>query len=290
VIVASVRGRAALVIGARAVDVERASGGRFGPSCESLYDAWPDFRAWCEAAALPEAEPLDAEQLDAPAPKPRQVFAIGLNYATHAEETGHGRPTRPPTFTKFPTCIAGPTAVVALPTGQVDWEVELVVVIGVRAERVAASGAWRYVAGLTVGQDLSARDVQYEGPVPQFSLGKSFPGFGPTGPWLVSPDELDDPDDLALRCTLNGELVQRGRTSQMLWPVPELIAHLSSVCPLLPGDLVFTGTPAGVGHGRRPPRYLRPGDELVSSIEGVGSFRTRFTAAARLSEAAPAGP
>lgn len=264
---------------AGAVDVERASGGRFGSAIQDLYPAWDDFLSWSEAATQTETEPFLAEELEAPAPLPRQVFAIGLNYAAHAEETGRGQAERPPTFTKFPTCIAGPSATVALPSAQVDWEVELVVVIGRRCEQVAATDGWAHVAGVTVGQDISARDVQYDGPVPQFSLGKSFPGFGPTGPWLVTPDELASPDDLALTCRLNGELVQQGRTSEMIAPVPELIARLSSVCPLLPGDLVFTGTPAGVGHSRKPPRYLRPGDQLVSSIEGVGSFTTRFVAA-----------
>ncbi|MGZ4411780.1 MAG: fumarylacetoacetate hydrolase family protein, partial [Gaiellaceae bacterium] len=237
---------------------------------------WDDLRAWHAEARLPAPEPYSPADLEAPAPRPWQVFAIGLNYAAHAQETGRGMPERPPTFTKFPTCIAGPAAPVFLPTAQVDWEVELVVVIGRRAQRVAPESAWAHAAGVTIGQDLSARDVQYDGPVPQFSLGKSFPGFGPIGPWLVTPDELPDRDDLALECRLNGEPVQQGRTSEMIAPVPELIARLSAVCPLLPGDLIFTGTPAGVGHSRTPPRYLRSGDELVSSIEGIGSFTTRF--------------
>ena len=150
----------------------------------------------------------------APVPRPRQVFAIGLNYAAHAAEAGVESPTFPPTFTKFPTCLTGPDATVELPSEFVDWEVELVVVIGRLAHEVAEGNGWSHVAGLTVGQDLSERIVQTRPPAPQFSLGKSFPGFGPIGPWVVTPDELDNPDDLALGCTVNGEEVQKSRTSR----------------------------------------------------------------------------
>src|SRR6185436_5052317 len=133
--------------------------------------------------------------------------------------------------------------------------------------------AWSHVAGVTVGQDLSERISQMAGPAPQFSLGKSFPRFAPTGPWLVTPDELDDPDDLELGARIDGEVVQRDRTSRLIFPVAQLVAHLSEVLTLLPGDLLFTGTPAGVGMGREPARYLAPGETLVSWIEGVGEIR-----------------
>lgn len=137
--------------------------------------------------------------------------------------------------------------------------------------------AWKAVAALAVGQDLSERVTQLRGKPAQFSLGKSFPGFGPIGPVLVTPDELDDPDDLEITGLLNGEIVQRDRTKSMIFPVPELIARLSAVLPLLPGDLVFTGTPAGVGNRMNPPRYLTDGDVLVSRIEGIGEIRQHFT-------------
>jgi 2-keto-4-pentenoate hydratase/2-oxohepta-3-ene-1,7-dioic acid hydratase in catechol pathway len=195
----------------------------------------------------------------------------------HAREAGLELPPMPLTFTKFPSCIVGPQATVSVATDRVDWEVELVAVIGLRAHRVSAAEAWDHVAGVTVGQDLSARDVQMLGSPPQFSLGKSFPGFGPTGPWLVTPEELDDHDDLAIACAVNGEEMQHDRTSSMLFSIPEQIAGLSAICPLLPGDLIFTGTPAGVGNRMDPPRYLKPGDELVSTIEGIGSITTRFS-------------
>ncbi|MGA6160354.1 fumarylacetoacetate hydrolase family protein [Stenotrophomonas sp. NPDC087984] len=206
-------------------------------------------------------------------PTPRQVFAIGLNYRGHAEEASLAAPESPSVFTKFATSLTGPDTQLRLPSGRVDWEAELVVVMGRRAEHVAAGDAWSYVAGLTAGQDYSEREVQSVGPVPQFSLGKSFPGFAPTGPVLVTADEFADPDDLAIECLVNGESVQKSRTSSMIFPVPELIARLSAVCPLLPGDLIFTGTPAGVGHARTPQRYLRPGDEVITRIEGIGQLR-----------------
>jgi 2-keto-4-pentenoate hydratase/2-oxohepta-3-ene-1,7-dioic acid hydratase in catechol pathway len=277
-VLANLDHRLALVHDGAALDVERAAGGRFGSDPQAVYDRWDEFTAWAAEAELDAADVYDPRALGAPVPRPRQVFALGLNYAQHAREAGLELPPMPLTFTKFPSCIAGPDAVVEVATDQVDWEVELVAVIGRRAHRVAAAQAWDHVAGLTVGQDLSARDVQMLGSPPQFSLGKSFPGFGPTGPWLVTPDALADRDDLAISCAVNGDRVQSDRTSSMLFPIPEALARLSAICPLLPGDLVFTGTPAGVGNRMDPPRYLAPGDELVSTIEGIGSITTRFTA------------
>jgi 2-keto-4-pentenoate hydratase/2-oxohepta-3-ene-1,7-dioic acid hydratase in catechol pathway len=205
------------------------------------------------------------------------VFAIGMNYRDHAAEAGLPIPDRPAAFTKFPTCLAGPHADVTLPSPAVDWEVELVVVIGTRAYRVTEGNAWRHVAGLTVGQDLSERVVQWSAGG-QFSLGKSFPGFGPMGPALVTPDELHDPDDLEIGCRVNGDTVQKSRTSDMVFGVARLIAELSAVLPLLPGDVIFTGTPAGIGATRSPARFLQPGDVLTSWIEGLGELRNRFAA------------
>jgi 2-keto-4-pentenoate hydratase/2-oxohepta-3-ene-1,7-dioic acid hydratase in catechol pathway len=179
-------------------------------------------------------------------------------------------------FTKFVTSIAGPFCDVALPPGNVDWEVELVAVIGRHAAHVSEDAAWSHVAGLTVGQDISERALQMVGSVPQFSLAKSFPGFTPMGPWLVTVDEFDDPDDLELSCAIDGEQMQKGRTSELIFSVPALIAELSAVLPLLPGDVIFTGTPAGVGLGRSPQRFLRAGELLTSSIQGIGEMRQRL--------------
>jgi 2-keto-4-pentenoate hydratase/2-oxohepta-3-ene-1,7-dioic acid hydratase in catechol pathway len=135
------------------------------------------------------------------------------------------------------------------------------------------------VAGLTVGQDISERILQTEGPAPQFSMGKSFPGFAPMGPWVVTVDEFDNPDDLELGCAIDGEPMQHSRTSNLIFPVPQLIEGLSATLALLPGDVIFTGTPAGVGIGRNPQRWLQPGEELVSYITGIGELRQRFASA-----------
>jgi 2-keto-4-pentenoate hydratase/2-oxohepta-3-ene-1,7-dioic acid hydratase in catechol pathway len=271
--IGNLSGRLAILRNGRAIDIERASGGRFSSDPQAIYERWDEFACW---QPRDMGEPWDGAALEAPVPRPRQVFALGLNYGLHAREAGFELPPTPLTFTKFPSCLAGPDAVVDVATEKVDWEVELVAVIGRAAHRVDAADAWSHVAGLMVGQDLSARDVQMLGSPPQFSLGKSFPGFGPIGPWLVTPDELRDPDDLAIGCAVNGEQMQSDRTSSMLFSVPETVARLSAICPLLPGDLVFTGTPAGVGNRMDPPRYLKPGDELVSTIEGIGTLTTRF--------------
>jgi 2-keto-4-pentenoate hydratase/2-oxohepta-3-ene-1,7-dioic acid hydratase in catechol pathway len=275
--VANVAGRLALVSGGRAVDVEKASEGRFGPDTQSVYGQWEAFRAWVPDVDLPEGEEIDLAELGPPAPAPRQVFAIGLNYRDHATEAGFDVPNNPTVFTKFPASFTGPYGEIPLPAGgKTDWEVELVGVIGRRAERVPAEGAWSYVAGLTVGQDLSERASQTSGSAPQFSLAKSFAGFSPTGPWLVTMDEFADPGDLELGCYVNGEQVQQARTSDLVFSLPELISRLSHVLPLLAGDVIFTGTPAGVGFSRNPQRFLSPGDELVSYVKGIGEMRHRF--------------
>ena len=273
--VANLAGRAVIITDDRAIDIERASAGRFGADPQALFDDWAAFASW--AATATGGEPFSHEDLGAPVPRPRQVFAIGVNYAAHAAEAGYPSDSLPVTFTKFPTSIVGPNHVVALPEGNVDWEVELVVVIGAEAHLVDREHAWEHIAGVTIGQDLSERLLQMQGTSPQFSMGKSYPGFGPTGPWLVTPDELPNRDDLAIGCTLSGQSVQGSRTSMMIYDVPELIARLSAVCPLLPGDIIFSGTPAGVGNRMTPQRFIRADDVLVSEIEGIGSITTRFS-------------
>jgi 2-keto-4-pentenoate hydratase/2-oxohepta-3-ene-1,7-dioic acid hydratase in catechol pathway len=267
---------AVLVLGDRVVDVATASGGRFGPDPMALYDAWPAFveLAAGVTAEGPGARPLVEAELRCPVPAPRQVFAIGLNYRSHAEESGMAVPEVPATFTKFPASLAGPFDDVEVVGASTDWEVELVAVIGTRADRVAETDAWDHVAGLTVGQDISDRQLQFAAGA-QFSLGKSRRGYGPMGPWVVTPDEVPDPDDLALGCSVDGEEVQAARTSDLIFGVPRLIAELSAVVPLLPGDVIFTGTPAGVGATRQPPRFLAPGRTLESWIEGIGTIRNR---------------
>ncbi|MET9595445.1 fumarylacetoacetate hydrolase family protein [Streptomyces sp. NPDC006516] len=280
--IANLSGRLTLVLGERAVDVHDASDHRFPADPQAIYEQWEEFKAWASEADLKDAgRPYDAADLGAPAPAPRQLLAIGLNYREHVDEAGFTQPEdMPPVFTKFCSSITGPLSDVVLPEGgHTDWEVELVTVIGKAARRVREADAWDHVAGLTVGQDLSERVLQMSGPAPQFGLAKSYPGFSPMGPFLVTPDDFVDPDALELTCSVNGAEVQRGSTRQLIFSVPQLIAKLSEVLTLLPGDVIYTGTPAGVGFGRTPPRWLRPGDELISAIQGIGELRQRFVAA-----------
>jgi 2-keto-4-pentenoate hydratase/2-oxohepta-3-ene-1,7-dioic acid hydratase in catechol pathway len=273
---ASVNGRAALVLGDEIADVATASEGRFGPDPMALYDEWDVFKDF--AATVSSATgPLVNAELCNPVPQPRQVFAIGLNYRSHAEESGMAAPAVPAVFTKFPASLAGPFDDVAVAGDTVDWEVELVVVIGRVADRVATGDAWSHVAGVTVGQDISDRHLQFAAGG-QFSLGKSRRGYGPIGPWVVTPDELNKPDDLALGCSVNGETMQDARTTDLIFDVPQLITELSAVVPLLPGDVIFSGTPAGVGVVRKPRRFLQPGDTLQSWIEGIGTIRNNIVA------------
>lgn len=268
----NVRGRAALLFGTTAVDVATASEGRFGPAMADVFDRWEEFSSWAHGVDATGATAFVESELGAVSPEARQVFAVGLNYRAHAAEGGREVPKAPAVFTKYQSCLGAPFDSVACVPGRHDWEAELVVVIGRRARNVAAKDAWTYVAGVTCGQDYSERDTQ-NASGGHFSLGKSFPGFGPTGPWLVTPNELTNPDDLAIGCEVSGEVMQSSRTSNMVFPVPTLIEHLSGIVTLLPGDIIFTGTPEGVGAARTPPRLLRAGDIVVTTIEGIGTIR-----------------
>lgn len=278
--IANVDGRAVLLTtDSSGIDVAVASDGKFGPQLPSIYEDWESFRAWAEEQTdAPADVHFDRDQLHSPSPAPRQIVAIGLNYSAHAAESGFEAPIGlPPTFTKFVSSLAGPDCEVVLPPGgHTDWEVELVAVIGRTAKDVAEADAWEHVAGVAVGQDISERVSQLAGPAPQFSLGKSFPNFAPVGPWLVTPDSLPDRDDLALGCAVDGETVQDGRTKDLIVPVARLVAELSRTLTLFPGDILFTGTPSGVGVGRTPQRFLQPGETLVSWIEGIGELHQTF--------------
>ncbi|MGY6653580.1 fumarylacetoacetate hydrolase family protein [Amycolatopsis sp. TRM77291] len=261
-----------------AFDVEKLSDGRFSADPQQVYQRWDEFRRWAAGAARHGGAPIDRARLGAPSPTPRQVFAIGLNYAEHVQESGSTMPVDDPAvFTKFPSCITGPYGEIALPPhGHTDWEVELVAIVGRRAHNVSIEDALDHVAGYAIGQDISERILQMATRPPQFSLGKSLPGFGPIGPWLVTLDEFADPNDLELGCSINGEPVQLARTSELIFSVPALIAKLSESVILLPGDVIFTGTPSGVGLGRTPQQWLQDGDVLTSHVEGIGELRHRF--------------
>ncbi len=272
-------GRLALEVEGRAIDVERRSAGRFGADPMTAYRDWHAFLDWGRAQRPAETDPLtEADTLGAPVPRPAQVFAIGLNYRDHAEEASLPIPSEPMVFTKFPSCLVGPTAAVPLTSDRVDWEVEQVVVIGREAHRVPARRAWEHVAGFCAGQDVSDRRLQFAGKPPQFSLGKSATAFGPTGPALVSLDSIADPDAMVLRCWVGDELMQESTTANLIFTVSELIEYISRSCTLWPGDLIFTGTPGGVGSVREPRRYLTAGETIVSEIEGIGRLSNRCVA------------
>ncbi len=263
---AATRGRACLVVPGGVVDLG-ASGQPVDPM--ECLARWDDLAAWAAANHPVPTAPLVEASLTCPVPRPSQVFAIGLNFRDHVEETGAEVPSAPLTFTKFASCLSGPRDDIPLVPGSVDWEVELVLVAG---------------AGCTVGQDVSERQLQRAGRPPQFSLAKSHRGFGPIGPWVT--DEVD-PADLAISCALNGEVVQASRTSDMVFGPAELLAYLRGICDLRPGDLVFTGTPAGVGMSRTPPRFLQADDVLVSTIEHVGTLVKRCRAIDRHQHPSP---
>jgi 2-keto-4-pentenoate hydratase/2-oxohepta-3-ene-1,7-dioic acid hydratase in catechol pathway len=229
-------------------------------------------------SATPEGvfgEALARGDVGPPVPRPRKVFGVGLNYSNHAAETGAALPELPVVFTKFPSCIVGPTADVVLRCDRADYEVELVVVIAGATRDVSEDDAWGHVLGLTVGQDISDRTLQRAAKPAHFDLGKSRDTFGPTGPMLVTPDLFDDPTDVALRSEVNGEVRQDDRTSNLIFPVAHLVSYLSSILTLDTGDLIFTGTPEGVGAPTGT--FLRAGDVITSTIDGIGTMRNRCT-------------
>ena len=188
----------------------------------------------------------------APLPDPQKIVCVGLNYADHARESGVAPPPEPVIFNKFPTAVAAHEDPIVLPgeSSEVDYEAELIVVIGRRARRVAAADAGQYIAGYCAGNDVSARDWQLGKPGKQWLLGKTFDGFAPFGPALVTADEVGDPGHLRIQCRVNGQVLQDSNTDQLIFPVPEIVAYVSRVCTLLPGDVIFTGTPPGVGFAR----------------------------------------
>ena len=269
-------GRAGWRVADHVVDVARASGGKF-PSCAmELLRRWEEFRPWAEKLSPSDADaPADEARFGPAVPRPEKVFAVALNYTDHAREAGLDLPKEPLIFTKFPNCLTGPRADILLTSNRVDWEVELVVVIGSGGRNIPESSALEHIAGYCVGQDISDRRMQFAGKPPQFSMGKSVDTFGPLGPGMVPSDRVANPDDLAISCDVSGQLMQDARTSLMVFSVSELIGFLSRFCTLSPGDLIFTGTPAGVGSVRDPRRYLSGGDTITSTIEGLGTLVNR---------------
>jgi 2-keto-4-pentenoate hydratase/2-oxohepta-3-ene-1,7-dioic acid hydratase in catechol pathway len=217
-------------------------------------------------------------KLLAPVPAPPRIFGIGVNYAEHAKESKTEPQKVPTVFIVLSSAVVGPGADVILPkaSSKVDYEAELAVVIGKPGYQVPANQAMDHVFGYTIMNDVSARDVQRA--TTQWSLGKSFPTFAPMGPWVVSKDEIPDPHALAISLTIGGEKLQDSNTSLMIFKVSELIEYISGIVPLQAGDVISTGTPAGVGMGRDPQRWLKPGEEMVIEIEGIGELRNPLVA------------
>ncbi len=213
---------------------------------------------------------LEAVVLKAVIPNPGKIICIGLNYRDHAAETRQSVPEVPVIFAKYPNTLIGPTEPIILPrvTQRVDYEAELAVVIGKRGRHISEAEAMDYVAGYTVFNDISARDYQMR--TSQWTIGKTFDTFGPLGPALVTTDEIADPHALAIRLSIDGEVLQNSNTRELFFSIPQLIAYLSSVMTLEPGDVIATGTPAGVGFTRRPPRFLRAGETVRVEIAGIG--------------------
>lgn len=229
------------------------------------------------AARAAESEKFVTGRLLAPIPDPGKVICIGLNYRDHAAESNMPIPKEPVCFSKFSQAVIGPEAHIVLPkvATQVDYEAELVVVIGRRGKHIPKSEALSYVAGYMNGNDVSARDWQVGRPGGQWLLGKTPDTFAPTGPYLVTADEIPNPNDLAIALRLGGETMQESSTREFIFTVEEIIAHLSQLITLEPGDLIFTGTPPGVGMARRPPVWLKPGDVCEVEIEGLGVLENR---------------
>ena len=267
------------------VDLNRASGGKLPANMIGFLDAGAGAmevaqttidaaRAEGSAGASASGVILSLDVADtrlvAPVPRPGKVLGIGLNYRDHAEETNAEIPKRPVVFAKMPTCITGPGAPVHLPkvSAALDWEGELCFVVGRRGRHISEADAMSHVAGFCNGNDVSVRDWQFHAPT--WMMGKGFDTHGPIGPWLVTPDEVPDVNNLDVKTWVNDELVQNSNTKHLIFGIAAIIAYLSAAFTLEPGDVVFTGTPAGVGVARKPPRFMKAGDVTRVEITGLG--------------------
>jgi 2-keto-4-pentenoate hydratase/2-oxohepta-3-ene-1,7-dioic acid hydratase in catechol pathway len=269
--------RAALLQGGHFIDLH-ATDPNVPPSVRQILEGGPAvLRAVEQAAARPDAVkyPASDVKLHSPVVDPRKIICLGLNYRDHAAESGAPIPKEPILFSKYPTALIGHGENIVLPrvSTEVDFEAELVIVVGKRGRHLSAEEAPGYVAGYTVGHDVSARDWQLKKDGKQWMVGKTFDTFAPVGPVLVTADEVPDPHALPIRLRLNGQTMQDSNTSQMIFSVGATLAYLSQVLTLEPGDLIFTGTPPGVGFARKPPLFLKGGDVAEVEIEGLGVLR-----------------
>jgi 2-keto-4-pentenoate hydratase/2-oxohepta-3-ene-1,7-dioic acid hydratase in catechol pathway len=229
------------------------------------------------AAARGKGMARDSVRLVAPVPAPQKILCVGLNYADHARETGKEAPAEPVIFNKFVTAVCGDGDAIILPklSREVDYEAELVAVIGRGGRHIPRQSALEHVAGYCCGHDVSARDWQLRKPGGQWLLGKTFDSFAPMGPALVTADEVGDTSNLRIQLRLNGRVMQDSTTAQLIFSVADLVVYVSGVCTLAPGDVIFTGTPPGVGVARKPPVFLQPGDTVEVEIERIGVLHNR---------------
>ena len=263
-------GRAVLIDGENWHDLAAASNGSFSGDPMEAVHRHAELHTIQLNSRSPEGAVASAI-FGPPVPCPRSVFAIGLNYAEHAGEADMDLPGSPLVFTKFPSCLAGATDNVELNSDFADYEAELVVVIGTAGRSISPNNAWNHVMGLTVGQDISDRALQFAAKPPHFDLGKSRDTYGPCGPAVVSTDLIAEPSNLRITCDINGERRQSGNTGQLIFDVPTLISYLSEILTLEVGDLIFTGTPEGIGASSG--EFLAAGDVIETSIEGLGKLR-----------------
>ena len=263
-------GRAVLIDGENWHDLAAASNGSFSGDPMEAVHRHAELHTIQLNGRSPEGAVASAV-FGPPVPCPRSVFAIGLNYAGHAGEADMDLPESPLVFTKFPSCLAGATDNVELNSDFADYEAELVVVIGTAGRSISPNNAWNHVMGLTVGQDISDRALQFAAKPPHFDLGKSRDTYGPCGPAVVSTDLIAEPSNLRITCDINGERRQSGNTGQLIFDVPTLISYLSEILTLEVGDLIFTGTPEGIGASSG--EFLAAGDVIETSIEGLGKLR-----------------
>ena len=276
---ANLKGRAQFIVGdiasPRAIDVATASNNSLSADPMQCFAHWDSLKKLAATLDASTGSSVAIADLSCPVPQPRQMFAVGLNYRKHAAEMGSPLPPLPLVFAKFQSSLNSPTGNIEIQSDTVDYESELVIIVGKGGRNIAEAAAWDHIAGLCAGQDVSDRGLQYMGTPPQFSLGKSRVGYSPIGPWVTDMSNNDKRDDLQLGCTVNGEQRQDTQTSDMIFGIAHIVSYMSTIVELFPGDVIYTGSPFGVGHGRKPQVYLQPGDVVETTLEGVGTITNR---------------
>ena len=271
---ANVNGKSSLIFGESYYDINTISQGKISSEPSEVLDSLNDLHELSSKIDNYEATGLiESSLLGAPITNSRNCFAVGLNYKAHAEESGMEIPPFPMVFTKHTSCIVGPFEDIQMRSDIVDYEAELVVVIGKKGKNITIDNAWEHVAGLTVGQDISDRAVQFHATPPQFNLGKSFDTFGQIGLFFVSPDLVTNKNSVQIDCYVNDELRQESSTDDLIFTVPDIISYISEFLTLTPGDLIFTGTPSGVGATQG--KLLKHGDIVTTSIKEIGTIKNK---------------